>query len=982
MGAKLDYFTLFKLVGTFYNKMIRFIFIAIVIVICFNIKGQAQSFAQLPAGWQYLLEEVDHNSLPGAAIRTYGNATYLLQLKKPMKLQQLLQHGFQLKRQLDELHWIVETASAKPLNSSLNNYRMHRVNNRWKLSPNLLKQTTYVAEEQENFVLKATQYHLLKLAINGLAGAVVVQAEYAPASTLVINCTYQTLHEQLLPLNALLFVDIYNTGVREESRLLDVNNSLNGINLIHHQHPEWKGQGMLISIKEQKYDGADLDLLTRHITSSQEAAFISQHATEMATLIAGAGNSSAKSRGVVPQALLTSSNFHNLLPDPDAYFQEKGIMLQNHSYGTSPENFYGAEAAAYDASSLQNPAVLHVFSSGNSGTAISTAGPYKDIPAFANLTGNFKQAKNILVVGVLDTLKQIDPYVSKGPAYDGRVKPELVAYSSSGSSSAAALVSGAAALLQQAYQAINHNQAPQAELLKAVMINTAEDVGLPGVDYLSGYGSLQADRALESLINQQYFRGEISGGEAVSFTISVPENVQALKLTLVWHDKPGPANSLKALVNDLDLRLADAQSANSWLPWVLNAYPHEDSLRLPAKREADRLNNVEQISLQQPKAGAYTMKVSGYDIPEGPQSFTLAYNWQLADTFRWIYPTGSDYFPMHGERSSIFRWESTYSAGTKGVLEISTDGGANWQMLNDALELEARYYQWQAPDYLGTAIARIGVGGRYYVSDSFVISRPLETSVGFNCEDSLMISWRGAPAAKGYILYALGEKYMEPVLRTADTLAVLDKQMYPQQYYAVAPVLGGGQLGIRGAAFDYNLQGVDCYFSNFLADVQEEGIALSLSIGSTYRIENIFFEAASSGGAFRPIASLEPAVALTYEYLDKSATQGYNKYRARLLFSDGTELLTEPQAVYFLDKDPALVFPNPLVQQEALKVFLKAQPDPQTIFTLYNLNGQPLFRQLLYTEREQVLLPPVAPGLYLYKISGAGMGKSGKLVVK
>lgn len=961
--------------------MLKAILVAVFIVSLWSSKAHAQASAQVPAAWQYLLEEGSSQALADASAHLKKDSWCLLQLNRPMKQQQLQQLSVQLYRKLDELHWIVRLSSGVSVNWRFEDATLYQVNHRWKLSPNMLDQQHPEVEKQEIFVLKGVQHDLLKSAIYNLAGHVVIQAEYAPAHTMLVKCSYQVLYNQLLPLSVLLFVDTYTSQALEESRLLDANTSLNGINIIHHQYPEWQGQGMLISLKEQKYDETDLDLLARHITTPQEAAFVSPHATEMATLIAGAGNSSLKSRGVVPQAWLTSSSFQNLLPDPDAYFQDRGIVLQNHSYGTSPENFYGAEAAAYDASSLQNPKVLHVFSSGNSGTATSTVGTYQAVPAFANLTGNFKQAKNILVVGALDTLKNIDPFVSKGPAYDGRVKPELVAYSSAGSSSAAALVSGAAALLQQAYQASHQGQAPPAALLKAVMINTAEDVGLTGLDYLSGYGSLQAHRALESLQNQQYFRGVISGGEVTPFTISVPEHVEALTLTLVWHDKPAPANSVKALVNDLDLRLTEAGSANVWLPWVLNAYPHEDSLRLPAKRGVDRLNNVEQIRLQRPKAGTYTMQVSGYDIPEGPQSFILAYDWQLADSIRWIYPTGSDYMPMHGERSSIFRWESTYGAGTEGSLEISMDGGASWQMLSNAVALDAEYYQWQAPDYLGTAIARIAVGGRFYTSDSFVISRSLQTNVGFNCEDSLMISWRGNPAAKEYILYALGETYLEQVLRTADTLAVLDKQQFGQQYYAVAPVLEGGQLGLRSAAFDYSLQGVDCYFSNFLAQPQEDGIALSLAIGTTYRVETISFEVEFEG-EFRPITSLAPAVALTYEYLDTSPAQGYNTYRARLLLADGTALFSEPQSVYFLDKDPAHVFPNPLVLYEGLNVFLKVQPDSKTVFVLYDLKGHVVYQQLLYIEHEQLLLPPLAPGLYLYKVNGAGMGKSGKLVVK
>ena len=58
-------------------------------------------------------------------------------------------------------------------------------------------------------------------------------------------------------------------------------------------------------------------------------------------------------------------------------------------------------------------------------------------------------AKNILTVGATDSFSIVAALSSKGPAHDGRVKPELVAFGEDGSSGAAALVSGTSLLLQQ-----------------------------------------------------------------------------------------------------------------------------------------------------------------------------------------------------------------------------------------------------------------------------------------------------------------------------------------------------------------------------------------------------------------------------------------------------------------------------------------------------------------------------------------------------
>src|SRR5690606_36356033 len=116
--------------------------------------------------------------------------------------------------------------------------------------------------------------------------------------------------------------------------------------------------------------------------------------------------------------LVSSSDFANLMPDPDDYFDEVNAWTQNHSYGTVVENQYGVMAEAYDENAVRLPLLLHVFSAGNSGTETPTNGPYAGIAGVANLTGNFKMAKNLLTVGAVDTLGNPQSFSSRGPAFD------------------------------------------------------------------------------------------------------------------------------------------------------------------------------------------------------------------------------------------------------------------------------------------------------------------------------------------------------------------------------------------------------------------------------------------------------------------------------------------------------------------------------------------------------------------------------------
>ena len=142
----------------------------------------------------------------------------------------------------------------------------------------------------------------------------------------------------------------------------------------------------------------------------------------MATMMAGGGNTWYNTKGAAWGSNLSSASFQNLFPEPNSYYQTSSILIQNHSYGTVVENYYGPEAVGYDASVINNNSLLHFFSAGNSGTFASTTGQYSGIAGYANLTGNFKQAKNIITVGHTDSFGIVLAPSSKGPAFDGRVK--------------------------------------------------------------------------------------------------------------------------------------------------------------------------------------------------------------------------------------------------------------------------------------------------------------------------------------------------------------------------------------------------------------------------------------------------------------------------------------------------------------------------------------------------------------------------------
>src|SRR5690606_19137205 len=150
-----------------------------------------------------------------------------------------------------------------------------------------------------------------------------------------------------------------------------------------------------------------------------------------------------------------------------------------------------------------------------------------------------------------------------------------------------------------------------AALVKAVLLNSARDIAPRGPDFFSGFGGLTTHKAIETVYNNHYYTNTIAQGELQTIPLTVPANVRQLKITLCWTDPAAPPNAAKALVNDLDLSLLNSITNEEWLPWVLNTMPVKDSLLLPAQRKKDTLNNTEQITIDNPAAGMYSIRVNG-----------------------------------------------------------------------------------------------------------------------------------------------------------------------------------------------------------------------------------------------------------------------------------------------------------------------------------------------------------------------------------
>ena len=351
---------------------------------------------------------------------------------------------------------------------------------------------------------------------------------------------------------------------------------------------------------------------------------------------------------------------------------KQGVRIHSNSWGdrqgvspfvNPPTANYPQSARDVDAFVYTHPDMLVVFNTGNWGSSGNPPASTLSAPG---------SAKNTLQVGgTRDTGRDDDTlarYTLNGPTRDGRLKPELVAPSvvlagdakvvldtipsikdktcgttlQPGTSWSSPEIAGAAALVRQYYAdgfyptgvaTPSNVMTPSAALMRATLIASARrvpfrwtDLGAettqPVPSYEQGFGFPALDDAL-------FFPGDkpklriadvataagLAQGETGTIRLNVNAGTQ-LRAVLVWTDPPGtvvgPTDPTPQLVNDLNLRVTTPNGTAIW---------GNDSLH---PGQADRLNNVEVVTIAQPAAGTYTIDVSALRLGLGPrQSYAL-----------------------------------------------------------------------------------------------------------------------------------------------------------------------------------------------------------------------------------------------------------------------------------------------------------------------------------------------------------------------
>ena len=263
---------------------------------------------------------------------------------------------------------------------------------------------------------------------------------------------------------------------------------------------------------------------------------------------------------------------------------------------------------------------------------------------------------------------QMAAFSSRGPASDGRIKPDVVApgtwvlsgYSDKyqqqydpsfnpqdgvyqydgwgyplnqhykymgGTSMSNPLVAGGAAVVRDFYSKTYSGMNASAALVKATLVNSAVDMldeNNDGVDdnYYpipnrhEGWGRIDLNSATNA--RRQFIDGTVSltTGANATYAYTIASGGSPFKVTLAWSDRPSTTSASRNLVNDLDL-VVTAPDGTQYLGNVFaGGWSQTDGA-------ADHINNLENAYVASAAAGTWTVVVQGYNVPSGPQPFAL-----------------------------------------------------------------------------------------------------------------------------------------------------------------------------------------------------------------------------------------------------------------------------------------------------------------------------------------------------------------------
>lgn len=411
------------------------------------------------------------------------------------------------------------------------------------------------------------------------------------------------------------------------------------------------GSGVLVGMWDVGLPDTTHPDVTGRVIGGEAGLNLSLHAAHVAGIVIGDGTNSLNQggdslqwRGVAPAAELVAYHVFDAVLEVDTALVNYDIDLATNSWGypvdsTNCDRYgdYGSDAPEYDqvVTGIYGKPLPVIFAAGNERSDLDCNIPENGGYGTILTPGT---AKNVITVGAhYSDLLHMTPFSSWGPTDDGRMKPDISAPGCQtagdlgitslsinggyiprcGTSMAAPAVSGAVALLIEAWRAIYPGD-PRPATHKALLGGFAKDRAQDGPDYRFGLGALNLEASMVALQTATTIEDAISHGGGDIWNFTVPFGVDTLVVTLAWDDAAGAELADTALVNDLDLQLLDP-TFGLHQAFVLDPANPSD-LAVPG---SNRLDNVEQVRVLSPTAGTWKAIVLGFNVPEGPQKYSL-----------------------------------------------------------------------------------------------------------------------------------------------------------------------------------------------------------------------------------------------------------------------------------------------------------------------------------------------------------------------
>jgi subtilisin family serine protease len=376
------------------------------------------------------------------------------------------------------------------------------------------------------------------------------------------------------------------------------------------------------------------------------------HATHVAGTLISSGVHLYTSRGFAKDAHIYVLDYSDqyFADSIKRLFEEEGVLISNHSYGFEGSEGlgeYDGDSKKFDKTIYDNPYLIAVLAAGNDGEKYSEDSSFTEwflIKGGAN-------AKNVITVASVDDRSDyVNRFSSRGPIkVHGRLKPDIsmdgynvlstsdyddTAYKRMfGTSMAAPAATGAVTLLSQRYKELT-GAYPRVDTIKAILFNTARDIENPGPDYKSGFGAIDALKAVEVIDtlsgdNPLIRLDTIYKNEEQKYFISNSQ-YRDFKVTISWVDDTvddctGCAND--KLLNDIDSYIENVDTGEIIYPYTLNMdHPSWSAVK-------DRQNHVdpqEQIEFRM-TPGNYILHITASKLSNISQDFTIVSNTPLSE---------------------------------------------------------------------------------------------------------------------------------------------------------------------------------------------------------------------------------------------------------------------------------------------------------------------------------------------------------------